>query len=49
MFRRIVESPTAEGGGTLALPIIIAIVAYIVLRAVIKGLLRLITNRRTEI
>jgi hypothetical protein len=43
------KGPTAEGGGTLALPIMIAIVAYIVLHTVIKGLLRLIANRRTEI
>lgn len=49
MFRGIVESPTAEGGGTLALPIVIAIVAYVVLHAIIKGLLRLIAHRRTEI
>lgn len=49
MFRGIVESPTAEGGGTLALPIIIAIVAYIVLHAIIRGLLHLMANRRTQI
>jgi uncharacterized protein YggT (Ycf19 family) len=49
MFRGIVESPTAEGGGTLALPIIIAIVAYIVLHGIIRGLLHLMANRRTQI
>jgi hypothetical protein len=49
MFRGIVESPTADDGATLALPIIIAIVAYAVLHAIIKGLLRLIAHRRTEI
>jgi hypothetical protein len=49
MFRGIVASPTADGGYTLALPIVIAIVMYAVLHAGIRGLLRLITHRRTEI
>jgi hypothetical protein len=48
MFRGIVASPTAEGGYTLAVPIVIAIVAYMVLHLGIKGLLRLIAHRRTE-
>ena len=49
MFRGIVASPTAEGGFTLALPIVIAILAYAVLHGGIKALLRLIAHRRTEI
>jgi hypothetical protein len=49
MFRGIVASPTSEGGYTLALPIVIAIIVYAVLHAGIKGLLRLIAHRRTEI
>jgi len=49
MFRGIVASPTAEGGSTLALPIVIAIVAYIVLHAIIRGLLHLMANRKTQI
>jgi hypothetical protein len=49
LFRGIVASPTAEGGYTLALPIVIAIVVYALLHAGIKGLLRLIAHRRTEI
>ena len=49
MFRGIVASPTAEGGFTLALPIIIAILAYLVLHMGIKALLRLIAHRKTEI
>jgi hypothetical protein len=48
MFRGIVSSPTAEGF-TLALPIVIAILAYLVLHAGIKALLRLIAHRKTEI
>jgi len=49
MFRGIVASPTAEGGSTLALPIVIAIVAYLILHMGIKALLRLIAHRKTEI
>jgi uncharacterized protein YggT (Ycf19 family) len=48
MFRGIVASPTAEGF-TLALPIVIAMLAYLVLHMGIKGLLRLIAHRKTEI
>src|SRR5687767_11742833 len=39
-FRGIVASPTAEGGYTLALPIVIALVVYALLHAGINGLLR---------
>jgi hypothetical protein len=49
LFRGIVASPTAEGGYTLALPIVIAIIVYAVLHAGIRGLFRLIAHRRTEI
>ncbi|MDO8666684.1 MAG: YggT family protein [Gemmatimonadales bacterium] len=49
LFRGIVASPTSEGGYTLALPIVIAIIVYAVLHTGIKGLLRLIAHRRTEI
>ena len=48
-FRGIVGSPTAEGGYTLALPIVIAIIVYALLHAGINGLLRLIAHRKTEI
>ena len=48
-FRGIVPSPTAEGGHTLALPIVIAIIVYALLHAGINGLLRLIAHRKTEI
>jgi uncharacterized protein YggT (Ycf19 family) len=48
-FRGIVASPTAEGGHTLAVPIIIAIIVYLLLHLGIKALLRLIAHRRTEI
>lgn len=48
-FRGIVASPTAEGGYTLALPIVIAIIVYALLHLSINGLLRLIAHRKTEI
>ena len=48
-FRGIVASPTAEGGYTLALPIVIAIIVYALVHAGINGLLRLMAHRKTEI
>lgn len=48
-FRGIVSSPSAEGGFTLAVPIIIAIIAYALLHAAIRGLLRMLVHRRTEV
>ena len=48
-FRGIVASPTAEGGYTLALPIVIAIIVYALVHAGINGLLRLFAQRKTEI
>ena len=48
-FRGIVPSPTAEGGFTLALPIIIAIIVYLLIHLAINGLLRIFAHRKTEI
>jgi uncharacterized protein YggT (Ycf19 family) len=48
-FRGIVASPTAEGGHRLTVPIIIAIIVYLLLHLGIKALLRMIAHRRTEI
>src|SRR6266516_1134888 len=48
-FRGIVASPTAEGGHTLLLPIVVAIIAYILLHLGINGLLRLMAHRKTEV
>ncbi|MDQ3684244.1 MAG: YggT family protein [Acidobacteriota bacterium] len=48
-FRGIVGSPSIEGGYTLALPIVIAIIVYALLHAGINGLLRLVAHRKTEI
>jgi uncharacterized protein YggT (Ycf19 family) len=48
-FRGIVASPTAAGGYTLALPIVIALIVYVLLHLGINALLRLIAHRKTEI
>jgi uncharacterized protein YggT (Ycf19 family) len=48
-FRGIVPSPTTEGGFTLALPIVIALVAYFFLHMAINGLLRMVGHRKTEV
>jgi hypothetical protein len=48
-FRGIVASPTTDQGHTLLLPIVVAIIAYIVLHLAINGLLRLGAHRKTAI
>ncbi len=49
MFRGIVPSPSIDGGFTLAVPILIAIVVYALLHAAIKGFMRMIAHRKTDI
>jgi len=48
-FRGIVASPSTDGGHTLLLPIVIALVAYVILHLLINGLLRMLAHRKTEI
>jgi len=48
-FKGIVASPSVEGGYTLALPIIIALVVYMLIHFGINGLLRIFAHRKTEI
>jgi hypothetical protein len=48
-FRGIVASPTTDGGHTLMLPLVIAIIVYILLHLGINGLLRIIAHRKTAI
>jgi YggT family protein len=48
-FRGIVPSPSTPEGFTLALPIIVAIVAYMILHLAINGLLRLLAHRKVEV
>lgn len=48
-FRGIVASPRTDQGHTLLLPIVIAIIAYVLLHLAINGLLRMLAHRKTEI
>lgn len=48
-FRGIVPSPSVEGGFTLALPIIVAIIVYLLVHLAINALLRIFVHRKTEI
>ena len=48
-FRGIVPSPSTPEGFTLALPIIIALVVYILLHMAINGLLRIFAHRKTVV
>jgi hypothetical protein len=48
-FRGIVSSPRTDGGHTLLLPIVIALVAYLLLHLAINGLLRMFAHRKTAI
>jgi hypothetical protein len=48
-FRGIVASPRTDGGHTLLLPIVIAIIAYVLAHLLINALLRMLAHRKTEI
>lgn len=48
-FRGIVASPSTAEGFTLALPIIVAIVVYMLIHLAINGLLRIFAHRKTAI
>lgn len=48
-FRGIVPSPSTPEGFTLALPIVIALVVYLLLHLAINGLLRIFVHRKTEV
>ena len=48
-FRGIVASPRTQEGHTLLLPMVIAIIVYILLHLAINGLLRLLAHRKTQI
>ena len=48
-FRGIVASPTTPEGYTLALPIVIALVVYLLLHLAVNGLLRMFVHRKTEV
>lgn len=48
-FKGIVASPTTAEGFTLALPIVIAIVAYMLLHLAINGMLRIFAHRKVAV
>lgn len=48
-FRGIVASPRTDGGHTLMMPLIIAIIVYVLLHLAINGLLRIFAHRKTAI
>ena len=48
-FQGIVASPTTDNGHTLMVPLVIAIVVYILLHLAINGALRIIAHRKTAI
>jgi uncharacterized membrane protein len=48
-FRGIVSSPRTDAGHTLMLPLVIAIIVYLLLHLGINGLLRIIAHRKTAI
>src|SRR5437016_6438522 len=48
-FRGIVASPTTDSGHTLMVPLVIAIIVYVLLHLAINGLLRMIAHRKTAV
>jgi hypothetical protein len=48
-FRGIVASPSTDAGHTLMMPLIIAIIVYLLLHLAINGLLRIIAHRKTAV
>jgi len=48
-FKGIVASPSTPEGFTLAFPIVIALVVYLLLHLAINGLLRMFVHRKTEV
>jgi hypothetical protein len=48
-FKGIVASPSTDSGHTLMLPLLIAIIVYILLHLAINGLLRIVAHRKTAV
>jgi len=48
-FKGIVASPATDQGHTLMMPIVIAIIAYLLLHLAINGILRMLAHRKTAI
>ena len=48
-FRGIVASPSTDGGHTLMMPLLIALLVYFLFHLGINGLLRIMAHRKTQI
>jgi uncharacterized protein YggT (Ycf19 family) len=48
-FRGIVASPRTDAGHTLMMPLVIALIVYVLLHLGINGLLRMIAHRKTAV
>ncbi len=48
-FRGIVGSPSSEGGSTLVLPIVVAMVIFALLHLGVNGMLRMVGTRKTNV
>ena len=48
-FRGIVASPSTDQGHTLLLPVVVALIAYVLLHVLINGALRIIAHRKTQV
>jgi len=48
-FKGIVASPSTDSGHTLMMPLLIAIIVYILLHLAINGLLRIMAHRKTAV
>jgi uncharacterized membrane protein len=48
-FKGIVASPATDQGHTLMLPIVVALIAYMLLHLAINGVLRMMAHRKTQI
>jgi hypothetical protein len=48
-FQGIVASPRTDQGHTLLLPVLVALISYVILHLLINGLLRMLAHRKTQI
>ena len=48
-FRGIVASPSRDEGHTLLLPVVVAIISYVLLHLLINGFLRMLAHRKVQI
>jgi len=48
-FQGIVASPRTDEGHTLLLPVLAALISYVILHVLINGLLRILAHRKTQV